>query len=213
VPKVPYQVALKLLTLADPPVGLDLSRENALPRQVYDLDELTQAVQSAEDFAEIRAYVDVLYTKEAGRHDLPVGDADPWNGIEDRMEAWAPVDVDGDRGRQVDAFQVTQMSTVTRRSMPQWRARFRRVQLAARCATAGEAGYELWRAALDLEARVPENVRGKAALRAYRNPIADITGVAPSTYGPRVHLWEGLASAADLRKAADELSRALPPGA
>jgi hypothetical protein len=211
VPKVPYQVALKMLTLADPPIGLDPSREDALPRQVYDLDELTQAIDSATDFAEVRRYADVLYAEEAGRSGLTIASDEPWSGIERRMEVWAPVDTDSERARQVEAFQVTQMSTVTRRSMAQWRARFRRVQLAARCAAMGEAGYEYWRGALALEARVPDNVRGKAVARAYRRPVADITGVAPGAYGPRTHLWEGLASAGNLGTALVALAADLPP--
>jgi hypothetical protein len=209
VPKVPYQVALKLLTLADPPVGLDVSRDNALPRQVYDLDELTQVVKEADAWAEILAYANTLYAKEAMLHELVATDGEPWRGIDRRLQSWVAVDTDRELAGHVNAFQVTQMPTVTRRPMVQWRARFRRVQIAAYCAAARTDGYALWRAALDVEAGVPENVRGKAQLRRYREPITRITGAPAGQYAPRVHLWEGLATAENLATATAAIAAAL----
>lgn len=44
VPELPYQFVLKLMTLASPPVGIDEDyRQDAVPRQLYDLDLLLAA--------------------------------------------------------------------------------------------------------------------------------------------------------------------------
>jgi hypothetical protein len=171
---------------------------------------VSQRINNPDDWGHIKAYANVLYAKEAAAHDIAVAKSEPWNGIDRRLVRWVLVDVDPEIARMVDAFQVTQMPTVARRTMSQWRARFRRVQLAARCASAGPAGYATWRAALDLEAAVPENVRGRAQLGRYRTPIAEVTGVPAGQYPPRVHLWEGLTSAPDLGAAVTALQDKLP---
>lgn len=65
VPRLPYQVALKLLTLPRPPVGVPATRdEDAIPRQLYDLDHLSASL-SEDDWTLLVEYFAERYIDEA----------------------------------------------------------------------------------------------------------------------------------------------------
>lgn len=49
-PRLPHQVALKLMTLVEPPVGIDPAREDSLPRQIYDVDALLATLKSSDEW-------------------------------------------------------------------------------------------------------------------------------------------------------------------
>jgi len=63
-------VALKLMTLAAPPVGIGADREAAIPRQIYDLDSLRQQVRRPEDWVALQDYAGRRYAKDVQRRDI-----------------------------------------------------------------------------------------------------------------------------------------------
>jgi len=74
------EVALKLLTLTEPPVGLALAHDGVLPRQVYDPDLLSQGIENAKGFEDSRTYAGALDTRECAVHGVTAADGEPWGG-------------------------------------------------------------------------------------------------------------------------------------
>jgi Nucleotidyl transferase AbiEii toxin, Type IV TA system len=76
VPLVPYQIGLKLMTLVEPPVGIDPDRDGSVPRQIYDVDALFQQITRPEDWQAVHDYTDKRYGKELRqRHLRPRADS------------------------------------------------------------------------------------------------------------------------------------------
>jgi hypothetical protein len=60
-PELPYQLVLKLIALATPPVGIDEDRRaDAVPRQLYDLDLLLAALREERQWQTMADY-EVFY--------------------------------------------------------------------------------------------------------------------------------------------------------
>ncbi|MDA0160785.1 hypothetical protein OM076_10960 [Solirubrobacter ginsenosidimutans] len=210
VPRVPYQVALKLLTLADPPVGLDVGREGVLPRQVYDLAGLVPQVEGDEAWAEIQEYARALYVKECGVNEIEPEDGEPWPGIEQRLAHWARLDEDQEQGHAVETFQQTQVPSTARIGRAAWRARMRMIQFAARCAAIGRDGARVWDQASAIEARLPARPGPKREMKPFRDALVNATGLKTNAMAPRDHFWEGIVEADDPAALLDEIASQLP---
>lgn len=209
IPKLPYQIALKLMTLHEPPVGIDVSREDAIPRQLYDLDLLLAQLDNEEQWHRLTDYARRRYDKEERQRGRSPADDGPWASIARRLDQWAHADDPVQRyGQLIRTFQASQVSTGTKRPPEQWRGRARRLQFMVRCA-ALEDGYERAQRALAIETRIDEPAKSK--LKTYRNAISEVTGIAPRKLGqfPRVPYWEFLATAQDLDAALDSLDSSL----
>jgi len=220
-PKLPYQVALKLMTLVEAPVGIDAGHEDSIPRQLYDVDALLATLMDGADWETLAVYSGRRYVKEEQqRHRTPSADG-PWPSIGARLEAWSQADDPKQPyGGLIRSFQGSQVTTASKRPLEQWRGRARRLQFAARClatdahAAAGNGassspGFGRWQRALAIESRI--NEPAGPHLKAYRAALAEVTGIAARKLGqfPRVPMWEHLAQAVDVDAALDALDAAL----
>jgi hypothetical protein len=209
-PRLPYQVGLKLMTLVAPPVGIDAKREDAIPRQLYDLDALLAQLHSQEQWDVLAEYAKRRYVKEERQRDREPNPDGPWPSIDDRLDDWAQAE-DGDQrfGALINSFQASQVARATKRPLAQWRGRSRRLQFAARCLAMGAEGFARWQRALEIERRIDEPAGRN--LRAYRTALSAVVGVPARQLGqfPRVVLWEHVATAKDVDAALDALDEAL----
>lgn len=201
VPLIPYQLVLKLMTLVEPPVGIDPTRDDAVPRQIYDLDALYQKVLRDQDWTDLHEYAKARYLKEVRQRDLdPVGE-EPWHSIDARLADWTDTARGTRQWSLINAFQSAQVGGPTQRTQAQWRARVQRVRFATRCAAMGTEGFALWTEALRAEALIPEKAQGKELKRG-RQVLAPLAGVSPTAWpGLRNFYWEALAfSSVDLAR-------------
>jgi hypothetical protein len=220
-PKLPYQIALKLMTLVEPPVGIDAAREDSIPRQLYDIDVLLATLEDGGDWETLAAYSRRRYVKEEQqRHRTPSADG-PWPSIGVRLDAWSQADdPQQPYGGLIRSFQGSQVTSATKRPPEQWRGRARRLQFAARCLAtdahaavgndaASRQGFARWQRARAIESRINEPAGPN--LKAYRAALVEITGIAARKLGqfPRVPMWEHLAQADDIDAALDALDAAL----
>ncbi len=87
-PELPYQVGIKLMTLASDPVGIDEStRAAAVPRQMYDLDLLLAGLERR-NWAALAEYTRERYAEECELWDTEVQADEPFTGIRTRLERW-----------------------------------------------------------------------------------------------------------------------------
>lgn len=218
-PKLPYQLALKLMTLVEPPVGIDAAHEDALPRQIYDVDALLATLDKRQDWDVLATYTTRRYKKEEQQRDRTPSPGGPWASIGVRLDAWSQADDAALRyGALIRSFQASQVSTATKRPPEQWRGRARRLQFAAHCLAADAApgvsggdggGFGRWQRALAIERRIKEPAGPN--LKAYRAALAQVIGIAAKRLGqfPRVPMWEYLAQVEDVDAALDALDEAL----
>jgi Nucleotidyl transferase AbiEii toxin, Type IV TA system len=210
IPKLPYQIGLKLMTLHEPPVGIDQAREDDLPRQLYDLDVLLAQLKQQKQWDVLIDYARRRYVKEEDQRQRTAAEDGPWPSIGRRLDDWSQTDaLSLPYGQHIRAFQASQVAAATKRPMEHWRGRARRLQFAVRSLAAGPQGYKQWRRALRIETRIDEPAGAK--LKAYRTALAGVTGIAPRRLGqfPRVPYWEHLALAGDVAATLDELDKAL----
>ncbi len=134
VPQLPYQVALKLLTLVEPPVGIDDDREPTIARQIYDIDVLLAAMLQPADWDALSTYAPHRYAKEIAQRSLPSAQDQPWSGARLRLQAWSAC---MDRGtkfwRHINAMQSSQLARSSQRTPEEWAARCHRLIVATRC--------------------------------------------------------------------------------
>jgi hypothetical protein len=209
IPLLPHQVALKLMTLLDPPIGIDAAREAAVARQIYDIDMLLAAVVQADEWDVLREYTAHRYAKETGqRGQMPIA-GEPWAGVRARLQTWATC---ADRTtifwRHVNAMQSSQLARSSQRTPEQWAERCNRLAVAARCLE-GLGRFDLWQRALAVEARIPARAAGPG-LRAIRRAIRGATRT--SVGNPRTTMWAALAEGEDVDELAatvDLLNQAL----
>jgi hypothetical protein len=87
-PELPYQIGIKLMTLAAEPVGIDeANRAAAVPRQMYDLDLLLAGLDGNR-WAALSDYTRERYAEECERCDAEVSPGEPFDGIRGRLERW-----------------------------------------------------------------------------------------------------------------------------
>ena len=167
IPKLPYQIALKLMTLHAPPVGIDAAREDAIPRQLYDIDLLLAKLHTAEQWRQLADYSRRRYVKEERQRSREPTRDGPWPSTIERLDEWALADDPAQRyGHLIRVFQASQVAPGTRRPPEQWRARARRLRVAARClGDDRDSGYRSWVRALEIESRISEPAGAK--LRGY----------------------------------------------
>jgi hypothetical protein len=209
-PRLPYQIGLKLMTLVAPPIGIDTRREDAIPRQLYDLDALLAQLHSREQWDTLARYAARRFIKEERQRDRESNPHGPWPSIDERLDEWAQADdVDQRYGRLINSFQASQVARATKRPLAQWRGRARRLQFAIRCLAMSAEGFARRQRALKIESRIEEPAGRN--LRAYRTALSGVVGVPARQLGqfPRVVLWEHLATAEDTEAALDTADQAL----
>jgi hypothetical protein len=205
-PRLPYQVALKLMTLHEPPVGLLAKYEAAFPRQMWDVDVLVAQMADQEQFRTLAEYGPRRYVKEEVQRHRKPQEGGPWAGIQRRLNSWAPLTEP--QWVSIEQFQSSQMTRATRRPRDQWTARVARLRLLSRLLA--DDDYATWNRMLAAEKRIPDRPQG-AEVKQTRNRVAGVTGAPPKSLGqyPRRAFWEHLAHAKDLDAALSAFETAL----
>lgn len=209
VPKRPYQLVLKLMTLADPPVGIERHREDAIPRQLYDLDVLVTQIEDQQDWLTVKRYALVRFEEELMQAAHP-GDADDfWRQVDRRLDSWSAC---GERASRywslVNQFQASQLASGSKRSSDDWRGRVRRLQCATRCFEMDAVGWQRWLRALEIESRL--EIAPGAALKEQRNALSPVVGIPGKKQSPRPRttFWTYLATAPNADQALERLDDA-----
>jgi hypothetical protein len=201
IPQLPYQVALKLLTLLEPPVGIDADREPAVARQIYDIDVLAAMLQPA-NWDVLNTYAPHRYAKEIAQRSLSPAHDQPWSGARRRLQAWsACIDRDTKFWRYINAMQSSQLARSSQRTPEEWTARCHRLIVATRCLQDAKP-HEPWQRALSIEARIPPKPHG-AELRALRRAVQRVAK-APVGH-PLAGFWAALAQMEDSKGLLAEL--------
>lgn len=194
VPQLPYQIALKLLTLLPPPIGIETAREPAIARQIYDIDTLLATMTQPDGWQALRTYAPHRYAKEAAQHEQRIDENEPWTGARARLWEWAACHDRTTRfWSHINAMQSSQLARSSQRTPEEWAARCHRLIVATHCLE-HEQPHEPWQHALSIEAHIPTTPRG-AELKRLRRAIARVAG---HTVGhPRAAFWATLAPAED----------------
>lgn len=163
IPRLPWQIALKLATLRTPPIGIPDAREDRLPHQIHDLDFL---------FAEAARHPKLDYLGPAESHDtyeravhgMAGSTPDQWRDTQSRLSALAERITTRDLPEPYGSFERSQPGRARRLGEgPAWRARIRRVQVAVGALGAGSFSDEWPR--LCAAAALVEGPQGKAIYR------------------------------------------------
>lgn len=202
VPQLPYQVALKILTLVEPPIGIDADREPAIARQIYDIDVLLAAMLQPAGWDALSMYAPHRYAKEIAQRGLPCAQEEPWSGAHWRLQAWsACIDRDTRFWRHINAMQSSQLARSSQRTPEEWAARCHRLIVATHCLQDANP-HEPWQRALSIEALIPPKSHG-AELRALRRAVQRVAK-APVGH-PRTGFWAALAQMKDNKNLSTEL--------
>ena len=171
-PELPYQIGLKLMTLAAEPVGIDeRTRAASVPRQMYDLDLLLASL-SADRWPALASYVNERYGYEARQADVEIDAGEPFDGIRARLERWANcLDERSEPWTTIRAAQQSGLQRAVHLRPWGWRARAYRLIIAVEALRVGADGWPAWQTAGALAALVPET-----RARAFRAPLAELTG-------------------------------------
>lgn len=139
IPEVGYQIAMKLMTLADPPVGLPPLREDDLPKHVHDLDGLAVMVRTPADWSTLLTAVEWQAKHDIGVSNATTTPAQILEQIAARMDTWATTP----KALLIRALN-GQLTKPSRVGPSAWRARFRRLRYLVECVAAGAAGGQAW---------------------------------------------------------------------
>jgi hypothetical protein len=191
-PGLPYQIVLKLMTLAADPVGIDEEhRSGAVPRQMYDLDLLIASIVENEEWEHLTSYSARRHRHECTYWKVNVGSGEPWDGIRARLLAWSDcVDEAGARWVEIHSIQQAQLRREVHLSPWGWRGRALRLIFASECMRLGAGGWDLWQRAVEVSSIVP---RKKA--KAYKGVLATLPDTTASTLPLELHdyVWQALA--------------------
>jgi hypothetical protein len=170
-PQLPYQIALKLMTLAANPVGIDETvRAASVPRQIYDVDLLLTGL-SADQWTILNHYIRQRYEHECRLADVTVADGEPFNGIRTRLERWGNcLNENSEPWITIRAAQQTGLQHSVHLRPWGWRARAYRLIIATEALREGEDGWHDWESARTIAGLVPAN---KA--KAFRTPLAELS--------------------------------------
>jgi hypothetical protein len=173
-PELPYQIGLKLMTLAAEPVGIqEATRAASVPRQMYDLD-LLLSVLTADGWAALHDYVRERYAYECESAAVGVSDGEPFQGIRARLERWgACLDERAEPWVTIRAAQQSGLQPGVHLRPWGWRARAYRLILAVEALRASAGGWSAWQKASELAERVP-----LTRAKAFRGSLADLSGTA-----------------------------------
>lgn len=212
-PALPYQVGLKLIVFDDPPVGIPPAREDAIPRQMHDIDLVAAKMTEPAHWELLGPYVRRRYEKERRFQGLDLEDDAPWLGIVGRMDDWATCDTDDAKWTMITNFQTNQVGKPSRRSVGDWRARARRIQ--AMAALVSRDRSDLYLRALALQERVNPEITGRES-RAPRAALGEVMGEhwkahksKLNGYGLRTTFWEAVAVCDDHEARLQELADVL----
>lgn len=193
-PELPYQIGLKLMTLAADPVGIDeTTRAASVPRQLYDLDLLLTGL-TAEQWPALVDYVVERYAEECAHWQVDVAAGEPHEGIRQRLEHWAAcLDETRDPWRTIHVVQQSGLQRPVHRPPWGWRARACRLIVVTECLRRGPAGYEFWALAGEVAKRVP-----RAKARPWRPALAALAGADPGALPVELadFVWDPIASGA-----------------
>lgn len=149
IPTLPYQVALKMVTLTAPPIGIPAERAADVPKQLYDLDLLLQQMLEGDQWARFGdATVDNARLEASYAGVTPPTADTVWLQISDRLRAFTAIVGDKELMRQVENYQGSQVPRAMRVGPRAWRCRAMRLLVASRCARLGAPGAAVWREAL-----------------------------------------------------------------
>ena len=156
IPELPYQFVLKLMTLASSPVGIDEDhRQDAVPRQLYDLDLLLAAFTGEAQWQTMVAYCTTRYARECAHWKVDVAQGEPSASVQQRLARWATcIDPQSQRWRTIRSVQQSQLRREVHRTQWGWRARCLRLATAVQCIEL-ENGWTIWQQALTAAAIVP----------------------------------------------------------
>jgi len=193
VPELPYQFVLKLMTLASPPVGInEQRRQDAVPRQLYDLDMLARSFQSDEQWNEMVSYCATRYARECAHWKTTAGPREPTAGVQERLERWADCsDPQSQHWPIIRAVQQSQLRRQVHRDPWGWRARCLRLSTATQCIELTD-GWTTWQEAIETAAIIPTT---KA--RRYKKALAELSRWNPGSLPLELHdfVWEILSHA------------------
>jgi Nucleotidyl transferase AbiEii toxin, Type IV TA system len=139
VPKLPFQIALKALTLANPLIGIAPERDDARPRQIYDLDHLYALIDDLARWQEVDDWFRSRHAYECETKNLqePTPDSG-YDEIDAFLTGWA----DGLGWNLIRSFEGSQVFPDAAVSADGWRARAARVRAAIRLTRARD--YTSW---------------------------------------------------------------------
>jgi hypothetical protein len=205
-PRLPYQIALKLMTLHEAPVGLNAEYEQAVPRQMWDVDVLAAEMKTNAEFQTLADDAERRYVKEERQRARSPEPRGPWDGVERRLGGWAPPN--DEQWRSIEQFQSSQMTRATRRPRDYWAARVARIRLLRRLLE--ERDWPGWERTLAVERLIPERPE-PFELKDFRARVAQVTGAPPKSLGlfPRAGFWEHLTVSDNLHASLDAFESAL----
>ena len=189
-PELPYQVAIKLMTLAAAPVGIEeATRAAAVPRQMYDVD-LLLATLGAERWQVLSDYCRERYSEECKRCQVEARPGEPFDGVRARLERWGDcLDESSEPWLTIRAAQQSGLQRAVHLRPWGWRARAYRLIIAVEVLRQGADGWMLWQTANELAELVPAS---KA--RAFRAPLAELAGTETAALPVELHdfAWTAL---------------------
>jgi hypothetical protein len=192
VPELPYQFVLKLMTLASPPVGIDENRrQDAVPRQLYDLDLLLAAFTLEGQWRSMVGYCAARYARECAHWKARTAQGEPSASIQQRLARWADcIDPASECWRTIRAVQQSQLRREVHRGRWGWRARCLRLATAAQCVEL-EDGWKTWQQALATAVFVPA-----VKARHFKGALAELTGEDVKTLPLELHdfVWDALSA-------------------
>jgi len=192
IPELPYQFVLKLMTLASTPVGIDEDhRQDAVPRQLYDLDLLLAAFTGEAQWQTMVAYCTTRYARECAHWKVDVAQGEPSASVQQRLARWATcIDPQSQRWRTIRSVQQSQLRREVHRTQWGWRARCLRLATAVQCIEL-ENGWTIWQQALTAAAIVPT-----VKARHFKNALAGLTATNPKELPLELHdfVWDALST-------------------
>lgn len=176
-PELPYQLVLKLMALATPPVGINEDRRaDAVPRQLYDLDLLLAALRAERQWQTMADYCRRRYERECAHWSIPVAAGEPAAGLRERFAGWANcTDLGSERWKIIRAVQQSQLRSEVHRTPWGWRGCCLRLSVVIECSEL-DNGWVIWQQALAAAAIVPP-----IKARRYKGVLAELAGVDPKS--------------------------------
>lgn len=162
VPILPHQIALKLITLTAPPIGIPDFRQDDIPKQLNDLDLMLARLSGQAEWTRLGEAVEDDVAREAAAINIESpASSEIWSGIEARLDRWANVSTERELQQLVNDAQGL-FPRGMRLGHLLWRARVRRIAYACRCARNAD-GAAAWSYARAEEERLKVDNRAGAA--------------------------------------------------
>lgn len=192
-PTIPYQIALKLITLIDPPIGIEAHRFEAVPKHLYDTDVLFAMLFLESDWDAVSHQLIKQYHAECADRDLIPASDEPFGQISKRLDEWKQCRDKSTRYWQtIESMQSSQMQKRNRMIPELWSARCARLDV-LNLLLADQAAHGMWLEILASESKVPERPQGKALKRA-RTAAKKIASETPATDSLRAMFWPHVAN-------------------